>query len=365
MDEGLVPVRTLLGDVRLEAVERLGENDRALVDRVRATYPDGRRVSLIAKQYRSAGEGWVRESCALSILSNRLRAPRVVACAAEPPILVLEDLGDGQSVADALIGRDAEVAQRALDAWAAAIAALHVATRGAREAFHAVLAERQGDLPVADSRMPAEIDAAVRALDRECGALGVRVPAGALDELRGLTKRLGGSRLAALTPGDTCPDNNVLTAEGLVLVDFEGAEWRHVAWDVGYLHVPWPSCWCSWRIPEAAAEQAMASYLRAARPQLPEVDDPGFAADVEAAVVGWCLITTTWFISNALADDPPLNPDRPTPTRRAMISHRLQRAARSTELPALAELAAELAAELRRRWGDVALAPAPAFRAAQ
>lgn len=365
MDDGLDPVRALLGDVRLAAVERLGENDRAVVDRVTATYPDGARMSLIAKQYGSAGEGWVRESAALSILPTRLRAPRIVACSAEPPILVLDDLGNGQSVADALIGRDPAVAQRALDTWAAAIAALHIATRGAREAFHSVLGERRGDLPVADSRMPAEIDDAVRALERQCAALGVRIPAGAFDELRGLTKRLGGSRLGALTPGDTCPDNNVLTGDGLVLVDFEGAEWRHVAWDVAYLQVPWPSCWCSWRIPEQATEQAMGSYVRAARPHMPEVEDADFSDDVEAAVVGWCLITTTWFIGNALGDDPPLNPDRPTPTRRAMIAHRLRRAADSTALPALAALAGELAGELEARWGDVPLALARAFRSAQ
>ena len=27
-------------------------------------------------------------------------------------------------------------------------------------------------------------------------------------------------------------------------------QWRHVAWDLAYLRVPWPTCWCSWRLPD-------------------------------------------------------------------------------------------------------------------
>jgi hypothetical protein len=77
------------------------------------------------------------------------------------------------------------------------------------------------------------------------------------------------------------------------------------------------------------------------------------------------VLSTTWFLGNALGDDPPLNPHRPTPTRRAMIQHRLERAGASPELPAVAELARRLGAQLRERWGDVPLAMAPAFRSGQ
>jgi hypothetical protein len=289
--------------------------------------------------------------------------PRLEVAGPAPPVLITDDLGEGTSVADVLIGDDPEAAEAALAGWAATLAALHVATRGSRAAFRAALAERQGELPVGESRLAADLDDAVRVLDRACASLGVRTPGGALDELRGLADRLGGAGLAALTPADACPDNNVRTAEGLALVDFEGAQWRHVVWDVAYLYVPWPTCWCAWRIPEPVAERAVTAYRRAAAGIL--ADDDTFALDLEAAVVGWALLSTSIFIDNALGSDPPLNPDRPTPTRRAMILHRLDRAARTTELALAAELAAGLAAGLRARWGDVPLALAPAFRAAQ
>lgn len=363
--EELAAARALLPDVRLDAVERLGGNDRTVVHRVKASYPDGRRSTLIVKEFVGAGEGWVRESAALSVMPQTVLAPRIVAAGAMPPIVIIEDLGAGTSVADVLIGDDPDAAEAALSGWAATLAALHVATRERRAAFRAALAEREGELPVSESRLSADLDDAVRVLDRECASLGVRTPAGAFDELRGLARRLGGDGLAALTPADACPDNNVRTAEGLALVDFEGAQWRHVVWDVAYLQVPWPTCWCAWRIPDPVAERAVAAYRRAARPILADVEDDTFDRDLEAAVVGWALLSTSVFIDNALGSDPPLNPDRPTPTRRAMILHRLDRAARATELPPLAELAGVLAGELRARWGDVPLALAPAFRTAQ
>lgn len=362
MADDLDAARALLPDVRLERVADLGGNDRSSVHRVRGRWPDGTDSSLIVKRYQAAGEGWVRESAALSVIPREVRVPRLVAAGATPPVLVLEDLGNGASVADALLGDDPSAAETALAAWARAVAELHSATRGSRELFRSALTQREGDLPVHESRVPVDLDDAVRVLDRACTSLDLRPPAGAFDELRGLGKRLGGSGLAALTPADACPDNNVLTADGLVLVDFEGAQWRHVAWDVAYLQVPWPSCWCSWRLPEDVAERAVSAYLRAAAAQLPETADAAFARDVEAAVVGWALVSTSWFIDNALGSDPPLNPDRPTPTRRAMIMHRLDRAAQTGELTRVGELAGALAGELRSRWGDVPLALAPAFR---
>lgn len=203
----------------------------------------------------------------------------------------------------------------------------------------------------------------MRVLDRACGSLSVAVPAGAFDELRELYHRLGGDGAAAITPGDTCPDNNVLVDGRLVLLDFENAQWRHVAWDVAYLRVPWPSCRCSWRMPHDVVDRAVAAYRQAAAAAFPEGAAPAFERDLEAATVGLALITATWFLDDAFGAEPAL-PDRDlnAPSRRAVIMNRLENASRSTELPALAELAQSLVGELRSRWGTVELAVAPAFR---
>ncbi|HEX6871955.1 MAG TPA: phosphotransferase [Micromonosporaceae bacterium] len=355
MDDELDVVRALLPGARVEVIDLLGGSNRSVVRRIHADAH-----TLIVKQFTGTDEGWARESAALSVLPAEVRAPRLVAAGEVPPTVVMSDVGSGASVADALLGPDPVAATEAVVAWATAIAGLHRATADLRSTFRDALDARAGDQSIAESMVTADLEDAARTLAAHAAELGVDVPADALAELVGLGKRLGGDRAAALTPADACPDNNVRTADGLVLIDFEGAQWRHVAWDVAYLIVPWPSCWCAWRIPAEVAEQAMAAYRVAAG--MSDVDAAGLRRDVEAAAVGWAFISTSWFLPRALSDDPPLtNPSKPAPHRRAMILHRLEQARRSADLPALADLAACLHRALTARWGEVVLPYAPAF----
>lgn len=335
----------------VELVDELGGSTRSHVRRVRA---GGR--TLIVKEFTGPGDGWAREGAALSVLPAEVPAPRLVASGATPPIVVMSDLGSGSTVADLLLGADRAAAVDAVLEWAAAVGSLHRGTTGLRAEFREALAARSADLP--ESTVADRLDDACHAITLQGAELGVPVPAAALDELRSLGSRLGGDGPAALTPSDTCPDNNVRTPDGLALLDFEGAQWRHVAWDVAYLTVPWPSCWCSWRIPDDVAAQAIEAYRSAYG--LAYADTAAFRSDVEAATAGWAFESTSWLLPRALTDEPP--PAMPAPTRRAMILNRLQRAATSPELPALASLAAGFHRALTGRWGDVPLRHAPAFR---
>jgi hypothetical protein len=287
-----------------------------------------------------------------------------VAESATPPLVVMTDLGDGGTVADALLGTDARAAGDAVIDWAHTIGMLHRVTQGAREVFRAALGRRSGEALLGESRMSIIADESAMRIEALCTQLGVLVASGALGELRELPRRLSGDGPGALSPHDACPDNNIRTENGLVLIDFEDAQWRHVAWDVAYLTVPWPSCWCSWRMPGDVAERALERYRTTVETELPYVRTPQFRHDVAAAAVGWSFISASWFLPNALGDDPPPeNPAQPTPTRRAMILHRLGAARRNEDLPALAELAGRLRAALVERWGEVPLAYAPAFDA--
>jgi hypothetical protein len=360
MRDELDDARALLPDVRLEVVDTLPAGDRARVWRVRAQWPDRDPSTLVVKIFGDPGEGWARETAALSIAPADAPVAQVVAAGQFPPVVIMSDAGEGASVADAMLGDDPGVATEAVLMWSQAIGELHACTAGLRSQFRDALAARSREL--SDVVLSAAADEAVRRLDDHCGALGITVPHHALSELRELPRRLNGDGAAALTPHDTCPDNNARVGDRLVLLDFEDAQWRHIAWDVAYLFVPWPSCWCSWRIPGELADRALERYRRTVEGAFPYVRDPQFRHDVTMAATGWALITTSWFLPNALRDEAPsLNPDRPTPTRRAMLMHRLDRARRCEELPAVAELADRLHTALTHRWGEVHLALAPAF----
>ena len=122
---------------------------------------------------------------------------------------------------------------------------------------------------------PDDLAGGAAALRRDLPRLGVTPPAAALDELVGLPgARHGGS---GLVPRGHCPDNAVDEPDGVVLLDVEAACHRHVAWEGAYLTVPWPTCWCSWRLPDEVTARAVASWRTAlARPAA----EPAFASDL-------------------------------------------------------------------------------------
>ena len=216
-------------------------------------------------------------------------------------MLVLADLGDGPSLADALLGADPAVAEAALGDWAETLGRLQAASADRGDAFATGL----GSLPP-DTSADA-LASAAEALAPLLPQLGVRPSAAALDELRGL--RVGGP--TALTPGDACPDNNVLTQDGYVLIDFEWAEFRPVAWDAAYLRVPWPTCWCSWALPGEVVERALDRW-RAVIGPLP----PDFDAELDRATLAWAFISTGFFLPRILdGTDRRAEPRRPGPPR--------------------------------------------------
>lgn len=316
---------------------------------------------MIVKQFGTLDECWVRESAALTVLPPDAPSPSLLAQASEPPLVVLSDLGPGRCVADELLGTDQNAANDAVLDWAKAVAELHRKTLGLRERFVCALAKAPIELVPPDA-MPTRLDAAVDSLATQCAALDVAIPNGAAESLLGLADRLGGEQYAALSPGDTCPDNNVRTDSGLTLIDFEGAQFRHVAWDVAYLRVPWPTCWCAWRLPDELALRAVERYREEIAGELAYVATDAFLRDVEAASVAWALMSALMFLPLALAGDPaPSDPRAVAPTRRAMITHRLTGASTCSEVPELAELARRLVDVLTARWGPTPLAYAPAF----
>ena len=350
------------GPVRLLPIAELGGSNRSDVWRVRVRAhhpPPNAPRTLVVKRYNGDNPApWAREVSGLEAADDPAIAPRIHGALPNPRLVVLEDLGNASNVADALAGRSPSNAARAVYAWTDTMARLHVRTRDRGAEFAERLASRAPDAPA--HAVPAMLDTAATTLEGQLGALGLTAPSGSLDLLRGLGETLGTDRRAALSPADACPDNNVRRRQGLALIDFEAAEYRHIAWDVAYLLVPWPSCWSSWRLPDRVATTAFERYRRHVAHTLPYVATDEFMHDVRLAVLGWTIATTPWFLPRALKGGTQLSV-RPAPSRRAMILHRLSMSTRLGGPGPLIKLAYVLEQELRRRWGDEPLALAPAF----
>ncbi len=352
------------GSVRVAPVAGLGGSDRSSVLRARVL-TGGDELAVVLKAPTGSGLGEVREEAALRVAARHgLPGPvRLLAVSADPPLLVLADAGPGPTLADRLLAPDADSAEVALLRWAGAIGALQAASAGCRADFEAELgALSPFGAPPADTT-PDDLAGGAASLARDLPRLAVTPSAAALDELRAVCDELV-TPASGLVPGDTCPDNAVDAPGGIVLLDFEAACHRHVAWEGAYLTVPWPTCWCSWRLPGAVASRAVARWRAALGPS---ASGPAFAADLERTTVAWSLLSTAWLLPAALDGDPP--PRDPayrgrTPARRPIIQHRLALAAAlaTPVLPALRELAGEVHAATVRAWGRHELEVAPAFR---
>ena len=317
---------------------------------------------MVVKSYAGGSLGsWARERVGLDAAGPVGVAPRLLAVGDDPPLVVMEDLGSAPSVADHLLGGDPDAADEALVSWATTLGRLHAGTHADRAAIAARFAEAEG--AVADDEPVDRFHAGVAGSSDQATtdwaayaeALGIDGP----PDVGALAAVLADPEHHALSPADVCPDNNLLLPDGCRLIDFEWAEVRHPAWDAAYLAVPWPTCWCSWRIPDASAERALDAYREAAVEGIPYVADDAFADDVEAAraVLGAG-------VGVVVPARPPCartqTPHPASPGTRPRMQHRLGLVAESGT--AAASFAGEVLEHTRRQWGDLALALAPAYR---
>ncbi|HXM56543.1 MAG TPA: hypothetical protein VOB72_14200 [Candidatus Dormibacteraeota bacterium] len=351
--EVLSAAAAALGARGVEPVADLTTSGRATVARLRVTGGDVETAVL-----KLGGDHVMANWCGLAFLDHVApgAGPRLLA--ADRRFVVMEDLGAGPSLKSVLAGDDPAAAEAALVAHASALGRLAAATRGRRNEYARLVRELGGDesllAPVPSERMVLDAWAAA---ERELPALGLRVsPAAARDVER--LRALWAVPHAALSfsPGDTCPDNHVLTHDGSArFFDVDFCSFHPTAFDAAYHARPrFPTCNYLLELPEPAAARARAAYASCV---------PVDGAEVDEAVVAW----TAWNAGEALATL--LRRDRrlgPTSFRQMLLWRLGATAERCEELDAmrgLGTLLGELAEALAGRWPEIGPMPLyPAFR---
>lgn len=321
-----------LGSALSQPVQLVG-GDRTTVVRCRTT--DG--GTVVVKAYRRAPDalsGFTAEAAGLAL---GVAGPQLLAVDTRFPLVVMEDLGSAPSLADLLLGDDAPAARDAVLTWAAELGRLAATTAG-REPELARL-RRRYDLghsywnPGWHAERCAELPGLL-------SDLGVRPPTGLDDDLDEVLTVADPTTYPVFSPGDTCPDNNLLTAGGLRVFDFEGASYHCVFLGAAYTVMPFSTCWCVFRMPPGLTDRVEAAYRAEVVRAYPVLADEAlWRSGVRRAVALWTIdITTLLLPTVAITDRVAHRTRRPVATWRQILRYRWQHLA--DELDGAGELGA-------------------------
>jgi hypothetical protein len=188
--------------------------------------------------------------------------------------------------------------------------------------------------------------------------------AGDLAEVAGIVRP---GQPEVFSPGDICPDNNLLTAGGVRFVDFESAEFHSVFLDAAYLRMPFSSCWCVFRLPDRIARVAEATYRDRVSRVFPDLaSDDQWRRGMRRAMGAWTLHAMSYLLDRSMAADKSMiDDDRAAPTARQLLRYRWRRLVGELEpageLESLCALARGLLAATEH-WQVPELPVYPAFR---
>jgi len=304
-----------------------------------------------------AGLEFLRQRCAGEALAAQALGADPVA-----GLLVLEDLGDGECLADRLQGSDRARAEAALAIYAATLGKVHAATIGGEaeyQALRAALGAPPAEPPPSEDRLGVWLSEDLPGFRAACARLEAAPAAGFEEEMAAVAAALAEpGPFLAFSPGDTCPDNHRIAGDRMRLFDFEWAGFRHALLDGVYWTVPFPTCWCVSRLPDALLPRLDAAYRAELARGCPEAsDDERFYRVVALACAAWLVSTVRWQLEQALEADREWGIS--TIRQRQLL--RLDRFARVAEqfgaLEATGATARELARRLRDRWPPEAEMP--------
>jgi hypothetical protein len=326
--------------------------------------------TVVVKGYPRSGEGpdsFAAEAAGLEVATGSGLTPDLLAADAVRLVVVMADLGSGPSMADVLLGQSAADARAAVLSWAGVCGELSAVTIGRRDELPGLIARYSTGLPGAPFT-DTLADSVMRAPDR-AAPLGVAAPAGLAAELVTVASSVRSGQFGVFTPGDLCPDNNLLTPAGVRLMDFEAAGIYPAFLDAAYIRMPFSTCWCVFRLPADLSQAAEARYRAAVSVAWPELaEDAIWQPGLRRGIAAWTLNSMGWLLRRSIAGDPPLDAERTSPRSRQLMRHRWQVLADELEaaddLPSLAALARSLLSATAD-WQADELPLYPAFRPAR
>lgn len=279
--------------------------------------------------------------------------PNVYAGDSERGFCLLEDLGEGETLAQRLSGSDPASATEALFAYARSLGEMHAATRGQERRWADLLEEKgarnDNNGPIATPWRSAAQDIRVF-----CEEIGMNIPAALETDVAEIFEKIDrNSEYLAFTPADCCPENHFLRGDRVVFFDCEFAGMRHALLDAAYVLAPFPTCSCCAALPDDLPPRLIAAYREGF------AGGPDFEDEMTLALAAW--LTNGLMAHRFTGWDSAFGLSTLRQRVQVLIGQLLARPNFNSVAPKLAELVADWDKLLRVRWS--ALPPMPKYPA--
>ncbi|HTK09629.1 MAG TPA: hypothetical protein VL485_20835 [Ktedonobacteraceae bacterium] len=219
-------------------------------------------------------------------------------------IMIMEDLGSGKRLDHLLLGNDPQAAEQALLDYARVHGILHAQTIGMQDSY---LRIRRQLGPVEEaSGYYHNYEWLDASLYRTASLLDVTPVPGVGAELRRLKHAMEQpGPFLSFVQSDACPDNCLYANGRLHLLDFEGGRFDHALKEGVYGRVPFPTCWCVYRLPPHLALRMEEIYRKELVKGCSEAaDDKIFYRAVVESCAFWMLdFFHTFPLTKLLAQD--------------------------------------------------------------
>jgi hypothetical protein len=323
--------------------------------------------------YDGPGRAFHNEWASLEFLTRlaerrgALFAPQLYGADRASGLLVMEDLGQGESLVQPLLGDDCAAAEAALDAYFRTLGRLGAQTH----AHHAEYWQIRDSLgprdPYAQPTLDAEYATLQRWLVTVCTAVGIEPTPGTEADLAEAARfNAEPGPFIALSQSDTCPDNCVRHGDRMRLLDFEWGWVRNALNDGARARSNFPTCWCVHRLRPEIVRRAETVYRAELVKGCPAAaDDTLFNRELVKACATWTL--TSFEFYNEVGTFWERDGSWGTSTTRQRAIARLELLAEATAefgmLEALGATAAILARRLQALWPELEpMSLYPAFR---
>ena len=362
------------GMVRIETEDGLGGSDRSNVFRCNVLLgPSDTPKSVIVKQALTHGDeiydpdstegpSWrlFNDWAGSQFLSDFSVTPSFYGGDREKGLIVIEDLGNGESLDQVLLGSDPVAAEEGLIELAEVLGEMHALTVGKRAEYDFL---RDG--LSARPKNSTTTEELLNGITHVCDAIGITPHQEIRADMQTISAFINRpGPFDAYTHGDPCPDNNLFIDGKMRLLDFEFGSFRHALIDGVYGRIHFPTCWCVNRIPEHVVRKMEDAYRAELVQGCSEAeDDELFYRAVVEACAYWVTEIFRSLTNGLLEKESEWGIS--TVRQRALL--RFDILAQTTEefghLEAIGATAQDMVEKLREFWPDVEEMPYyPAFR---